>query len=203
MIFSFVGSSHPPSSTVPQNNCAAVAGIRSDEGWALLNTDLPLHAPDIITMMFGANDISFPTVTNLGFWAGMIDKNIGTCFRLRPNCGVIIGPCTPMLVNDARRIALNEYLLHYAAAHLRCGRKIAVADTATAYTTSDLQDGVHPNAAGCILLGDAWADKIIEMLPIWGFAAPKILMAGDSITAGFTPNFDGPRQRVWDRLIAA
>ncbi len=169
--FTFVGTKNPPDSTVPENNCGAVAGWYSDLVNGLMETDLPAETPDIVCTLSGTNDVAVGApLTNLNYWGGLIDKNIASVFRLRPTACVIVGTC-PLYTNpalNARRLALNEYIAVYAAAHIRLGRRVIVADTANAYATSD--DGVHPDAAGYEALGDVWADAILEAIARWGYS---------------------------------
>jgi len=165
----FVGSQTPPSATVPDNHCSAIAGDTTDQIFDRLDSDVPTYTPDVLSVGFGANDFGGAAELDVALRRARTSL---LAFRASyPDMAIVLhehGPWSDSVAfsgstrNGNRcRLAWNDCVRRLAT---EIGGPTYVAAVESAYTSADLIDNIHPNGVGNPLMGDALADAILTAL---------------------------------------
>ena len=148
-------------------------------GGVLENLDTwmaPLQAPDLVLLMIGTNDLAWDYGRPAMETFGRLDTIIDKLFKKQPTVTVIVASIPPMapkeVAIDAKPVqradAVNAYnALAKARVKERAaaGQRIAFAQVNRVLNVADLEDGIHPNAAGYVKVGDAFYEAARSVLP--------------------------------------
>lgn len=148
---------------------AGVSGERSDQMLARFDTDVTPYAPNAVMLTAGRNDIA-QAVT-----LAVFRTNVETIMaKIRaigavPVIGLI--PPTNTGAQHPDTIKFNTWLKYYAATN-----GIIVVDFYSLlvdpvngnYLSAYNGDGLHPNHAGYMAMGQLVSDKLSSLLPTWG-----------------------------------
>lgn len=153
---------------------AGISGNTSAQMLARIGADIITPGCDVCLIMAGTNDA--PAVVSVSSYASNITQMIK---QLRDNgimpvlCTIPPQPTTPV-TNPTRRRSWDLYNSWLAAYSQRTGIALVpvaskLTDPATgAYLAAyDGGDGIHPNAAGAKVIGQAIADTITSLLAPW------------------------------------
>jgi lysophospholipase L1-like esterase len=118
--------------------------------------------PHVILLMIGVNDVGLGLGTGPEI-AGRLGAMLETVFMVAPAATVLVAQITPNTVTAEAPLldAYNLALLDVAAQQVNEGHHVQIVDVHDAFTAradwpSLLSDGVHPNDAGYVVMGDAW-----------------------------------------------
>jgi lysophospholipase L1-like esterase len=117
-------------------------------------------APDRILLMIGVNDIGYGY--NLDSAPTRLSNLIGDIYRYRPNVSLYVASLIP-LANSTQNSLVQTYnaaIPGIVATYAAKGKSIHYVDMYDALTTSMLNDGVHPNAAGYAAMAQVWSNAL-------------------------------------------
>ncbi|EHL01423.1 SGNH hydrolase [Glarea lozoyensis ATCC 20868] len=125
-----------------------IANNKQLVGW------LQKNPADIITMHLGTNDISQgkPTADILTAFSKLIDVMRAS----NPTMKIIVAQIIPNNYINPGVQALNKAIPAWAVSKNTTSSPIWVVDQYTGFRTSDLSDGIHPNAAGDAVMASRW-----------------------------------------------
>jgi lysophospholipase L1-like esterase len=180
----FVGSATDPNGpttvdgkTFPRNheghpgytidNSSTTSGISP-----LVDASIATNHPNIILLMIGTNDINrnidaTNAPTRLG---ALLDK----IFNDAPSSLVVVAKITPWQDDGANASAVqpyNEAIATVVQTRATSGKHVALVDMFTPFTananykTAFMNDYLHPNNAGYVIMGDVWYAAIKNYLP--------------------------------------
>ena len=138
------------------------------------------ESPDKILLMIGSNDI------NLGYdmpnapvrLSALIDHIYG----YRPGVKLYVASIIPMVGHEADVQAFNAAIPGVVASHRALGQDVVYVPMYEALNIStDLADGLHPNALGYLHMAQAW-DTALHTTP--STHAVDVMSAGDGATGG-------------------
>jgi len=159
---------------------AGVAGNTSAQMLARFDSDVTPYAPSAVVLMAGTNDIG-NSVTFATYQSNILAilqkiRSIGATPIL---CTI---PCNDDVATRQPRISVwNQWLRRLAlseGAAIFDAYAVLVDPTNGHYLASYYSDGTHPNFAGCLALGQAFADQMTPFLPKW--TPPLPLDNGDN-----------------------
>jgi lysophospholipase L1-like esterase len=134
----------------------SIEGLQSVvEGGALTRDDVK---PNIILLHIGTNNMygSHPSPPEQ-LLPKLLDKIIAAC----PDALLVVAKIIPYSGVDSYNAAIPGIVQQKAEA----GAHIIMVDQNTGFPTSELADGVHPNADGYARMGDVWYKAISQYLP--------------------------------------
>jgi lysophospholipase L1-like esterase len=168
----FVGSltSGPPTVdgvTFPQEN-EGHTGYTIDTGGGrpglqpLVQGAIATYQPDIVTLMVGTNDVDIQL--DLANAPARLGRLIDTILDANPDLLLVVAQITPTQddAENARVKAYNAAIPGLVAARASSGKHILLVDMYGAFTAdpsykSDyMANPLHPNDAGCVLMGRVW-----------------------------------------------
>ena len=148
------------------DNSAATSGISP-----LVDQSIATNHPQIILLMIGTNDVNRNIdVANAPARLGaLLDRMINDA----PNALVVVAKITPTLDDGANTVVqtYNDAITGLVQTRAGNGKHIVMVDmyaaiTARAdYKTALMNDFLHPNDAGYIVMGDVWYTAIQSYLP--------------------------------------
>lgn len=119
--------------------------------------------PHIVLLMAGTNDVA--QGDNLAMAPQRLGSLLDKIFAAAPDALVVVAKLVPLSFNDAAVVAYNNALPPVVQARASAGKHVVLVDMHTGFPTSELADGVHPNAAGYARMANRWYDAIGDMLP--------------------------------------
>ena len=169
--FQFIG-------TLTENPSAALTAAGQDhhEGhssmgmeWidANLTNFFTANPPDCILLAIGANDVGGATVPEL---KARMDKLVTDIFSLLPKVKLYLASVTPQTGPIMTKIReFNQLIPGIVASHQAKGRQMIYVSM-EALNLQDLEDNVHPNAAGSLKMAQAWHAALAgaETQAVWG-----------------------------------
>ncbi|KAJ2921483.1 hypothetical protein H1R20_g15608, partial [Candolleomyces eurysporus] len=145
----FIGSVKNGNMQDNDNEGHSGATIAQISGYA----DTPLRQrPQVITLKAGTNDmIGSDTANAPNRLMQLIDK----IFTASPDATVLVANLIPLSFSQANVNTYNQRIQSLVEQRISQGQKLVFVSMSSV-TTSDLADGVHPNAAGYVKMGRAW-----------------------------------------------
>ena len=161
--FNFTGSLNPPASTVPDNDCSAVAGHRIWQQRAQVEADLAAYPVDVVCWLCGANDFGIEGIVAADLVADIEDMILDAAV-LYPSLRWVL--CTETFQTTANadpvRLSFNTQLRTMVATRAAQGYRVIISETAAIVDdVSDLFDNVHFTDAKYIEVGNAQAASIL------------------------------------------
>ncbi|WP_437621019.1 GDSL-type esterase/lipase family protein [Sorangium sp. So ce1151] len=157
------------------NGPATVDGVsfprkhEGHSGWkinqiaGLVPTPSMQETPHIVLLMAGTNDVT--QSDNLATAPQRLGSLLDKIFIAAPDALVVVAKLIPISFNDAAVVAYNNALTPVVQAKASAGKHVVLVDMHTGFPTSELADGVHPNAAGYARMANVWYNAIDDMLP--------------------------------------
>jgi lysophospholipase L1-like esterase len=157
----FVGSQHGGPAALPDQDHEGHRGLRIDELDADVTKWVNAYFPRIVLIHLGTNDVV--QEYQLAGAPERLAKLIDHIHSVNPDADVFVSSLIPLETAawDANAVAYNAALPALLTAK---GAKVHFVDLRAAITVADLQDGVHPSAAGYAKMGKAWATAIGPLL---------------------------------------
>ncbi|PVH94665.1 carbohydrate esterase family 3 protein [Periconia macrospinosa] len=159
-----------------ENNCGNTKYDRDNEGHSgflainianqnQLDGWLTRNPADVITMHLGTNDIaqqSKPTADILAAFT----KLVGTMRAHNAKMKIVVAQIIPISfgTSNTKIQDLNKQIPSWASGLNKTESPIWVVDQYTGFSTSDLRDGVHPNASGDKKMLDKWWPAFLKAL---------------------------------------
>ncbi|KAL5387944.1 hypothetical protein DPSP01_003342 [Paraphaeosphaeria sporulosa] len=163
-----------------ENNCKDTKYDRDNEGHSgflaidianknQLDGWLKTNPADVITMHLGTNDIVQQN-KNVADIIAAFTKLVGTMRTHNPKMKIVVAQIIPMGIGsyNTKIQQLNAQIPTWAAGLNKTESPIWVVDQYTGFSSSDLRDGVHPNASGDQKMMNVWYPALLQ-----AFAAAK------------------------------
>ncbi len=131
-----------------------------------LEEKLDQFHPDIVLVLFGANDVIHGSPED----AEKVPGNIGTLVDLirgrLPDAAIVVGTLTPIDVPamESEITMINSELPGVVADKAGEGIDVSLCDLHAGMTVEDLQDGVHPDSTGYRKMADTWFATIKPLI---------------------------------------
>jgi lysophospholipase L1-like esterase len=136
----------------------------------LMQQNLTQHAPHIVLLMIGTNDINsdVDVVSAPNRLATLIDEITGTA----PESLLVVAPIIPTRTDELnlKVQAFNAAIPAIVSERVAAGKHVLLADMYgafsqnPAYKTELLYDGLHPNDAGYAVMAETWYAAIAAFL---------------------------------------
>ena len=129
------------------------SGWNIDNLTAQLQNWLLVYRPDVITVLYGTNDVAWWTTETGTQIADRANAGLTQMQKLLPGVRIVVMTLPPesssiIAPNNVNRQVLvqqyNDRLRFLVAARVAAGERIRLADINTVLTLSDLRDGIHP-----------------------------------------------------------
>ncbi|KAH9907568.1 SGNH hydrolase [Xylariomycetidae sp. FL2044] len=179
-----------------ENNCGDSTYDRDNEGHSgflainIANQNqlvgwLKTNPADVITMHLGTNDIVQQNRQPAAILAAFTTL-IGQMRDSNPNTKIIVAQIIPMGFGSYPTITqLNQQIPAWAEGLNTTESPIWVVDQYTGFSgSSDLRDGVHPNAAGDTKMANIWYPALVNAFQV--AAADKAALAEKKLEIEFT-----------------
>lgn len=161
----FVGSlSSGPSSLGDKDNEGHI-GYRIDQISASIDEWLTSARPSVVLLMIGTNDVLqgdpyFSAAPSR--LSALIDK-ITTDL---PGTQVLVSSISPLAdpSRNQRVVTYNSTIPSIVSTKISQGKRVRFVDMYSALTTSDLSDGIHPNAVGYGKMANLWYKELKPVL---------------------------------------
>ncbi len=154
----YLGSLSNGPASLPDKDHEGHSGFRIDEIAAGINGWMGGYpdTPDDVLLMIGTNDMiqdyNVATApTRLGSLIDQIDTAV-------PGVRIWVASIPPMTdaTRNARAVAYNSQIPGQVSTRAGAGMNVYFVDIYSAVSTSDLYDGVHPDAGGHTKIAQAW-----------------------------------------------
>ncbi|KAL5381711.1 hypothetical protein PMIN06_010561 [Paraphaeosphaeria minitans] len=157
-----------------ENNCKDTKYDRDNEGHSgflaidianknQLDGWLKTNPADVITMHLGTNDIVQQN-KNVADIIAAFTKLVGTMRTHNPKMKIVVAQIIPMGIGsyNTKIQQLNALLPTWADGLNKTESPIWVVDQYTGFSSSDLRDGVHPNASGDQKMMAVWYPALLQ-----------------------------------------
>ncbi|KAI9706035.1 MAG: hypothetical protein M1836_005441 [Candelina mexicana] len=154
-----VGNLPNPSGNWPDNQNEGWSGYTTSQLQGKIPAAVTLR-PNVILLHIGTNDAGGSTDINA--LPGQLGTMIDSLFTGCPDAVIIVAKIVPSGNSNtqSRVITYNSAIDGVVASRRSAGKHILVVDMFSALSTSDLQDGIHPNDEGYQKMADVWIDGI-------------------------------------------
>lgn len=133
-----------------------------------IGTWLKTYTPDIVLVHLGTNDL-----IAIGRGKGSLDESesalravITKLRHANPRVRILLGHLLPIYADSGVLLPLvsdwNERISMIAADLSTSESSVEVVDLHQGFTAEDLEDGVHPTAAGAVKMAQRWRDALGE-----------------------------------------
>ncbi|MFJ2758393.1 ricin-type beta-trefoil lectin domain protein [Nocardioides sp. NPDC087217] len=197
----FVGSQFNGPASLGDHDHEGHPGWRIDQidanivGW--LNT----YQPRTVLLQIGTNDIlqNYNISTAPNRLSALIDRITTTA----PNAQVLVAQITPLgwSEGEAAVNSFNAAIPGIVQSKVNAGKRVHLVDMHSALTAADLDDGVHPTAAGYDKMASRWYDALRSVPGSVGSASGTEIVGAQSgrcleVTGVNTAN--GTDAQLWD-----
>lgn len=148
------------------------SGWRIDQVAGIATAALQRYHPNVVTLHLGTNDMgqNYQVDSAPSRLAALIDQ----IFSVEPDASIVVAeiirPADP--TSDSRTLTYNAQLPAIVQARANAGKHIVMVDMASALTTADLSDGLHPNDGGYQKMAAVWNDGIRQAIANGWVQAP-------------------------------
>ena len=168
----FVGSQMNGPTNVGVDNVEFPQHHEGHSGWeiykvaALVPSPALNDSPHIVLLLIGTNDVLHSMFEGATDRVGdLIDNIISNV----PDALIAVATIPPLTGDyssysdlvDSYNVGLKEAV----NTRIQNGRNVILVDQFDGFPTSELEDGIHPNADGCARMGDKWYGAISSVLP--------------------------------------
>jgi hypothetical protein len=141
------------------------SGWKIEEVDAITVDPMTTYLPHILLVHVGTNDVRGGDDVTL-----ILDRLralVDTMTSTDPQVVVVLASLAPLAdATDQLAVdALNAEVPTIVQDNQTANQHVVFADIAAALTAADLEDGIHPTAAGYDKMGTVWFDAIASMLP--------------------------------------
>jgi lysophospholipase L1-like esterase len=149
------------------SNGPATLGDHDHEGhsgWTISQIDsnitnwLQKYTPHTILLHIGTNDM---------YNASGAPSRLGTLLdhitTQAPDADVFVATIIPLSSNNSAVQTYNAQIPNLVKTRANAGKHLYLVDMYSKLTTSDLADGVHPNAGGYSKMATAWYDALVKV----------------------------------------
>ncbi|RDL42341.1 uncharacterized protein BP5553_02320 [Venustampulla echinocandica] len=121
--------------------------------------------PDIVMFMLGTNDVAQQNKGPTEILAAYT-KMVGQMRAVTPKVKIIVDLVIPISFGSSNTgiTALNQAIPAWVKSTTTVDSPIVIADCATGFPTSDLRDGVHPNAAGDAIISSRIFPVLLKVI---------------------------------------
>ena len=148
------------------------------------------NQPDVILLHIGTNDLrngesNDSTETE-------IRSIIQRAREAQPTVTFLLAQLIPSQGFESQTAALNQRIAAVASSMTRSTSPVVLVDQYTGIdTTTDLQDGLHPNQSGDAKMAGRWYSALSTVLAVPSTTVPTIVEqpTGSTVTAGATASF--------------
>jgi len=146
----FIGSVRNGNMQDNDNEGHSGATIDQISGYA----DTPLRQqPKVVTLMAGTNDVA--QNRDLANGQNRLGNLVDKIFKASPDAVVIVASLVPLPMAQANVDGYNSRLKTLIQQRISSGQRIVWVEMSSVLS-SDLADGVHPNAAGYVKMGNVF-----------------------------------------------
>ena len=157
----FVGSLSNGPASLGDHDHEGHSGWRIDQIDANIVGWLTTYQPHTVLLHIGTNDISqnydLPNAPNR--LSALIDHITNTL----PSAEVFVAQIIPLSYDASQLQAFNAAIPGIVQSKVAAGKHVHLVDQYDALTTADLQDGVHPNAAGYDKMAAVWYRALLSV----------------------------------------
>ncbi|MFF5585290.1 SGNH/GDSL hydrolase family protein [Streptomyces hygroscopicus] len=160
-------------------------------GWTIQQIDanvgnwLRTQNPHTILLHIGTNDIYGSDPAGA---PARLSSLIDHITAQAPNAELFVATITPLGFLDSTVRAYNAAIPGIVRSKADAGKRVHLVDMYNALTTTDLADGVHPNAGGYDKMANVWWRALLSV--------PGSIGEPSSATAGSAPHGAGPAARA-------
>ncbi|MFC6082793.1 ricin-type beta-trefoil lectin domain protein [Sphaerisporangium aureirubrum] len=147
----FVGSGFNGPSSLGDHDHEGHSGWRIDQIDAQIVNWLRTYTPRTVLLHIGTNDMY-----NASGAPGRLATLLDRIFSTAPDTYVFVATIIPMNGRDNEVRGFNSQIPGLVQSRANAGRHIYLVDMYSKLTSSDLADGIHPNAGGYNKMAAAW-----------------------------------------------
>lgn len=149
-------------------NGPASLGDRDHEGhsgWTIQQIDtnivrwMQTYQPRTVLLHIGTNDMVMSAAGAPARLGTLIDK----ITTQAPDAEVFVATIIPLSFNNAAVQTFNAQVPGIVKTRADAGKHVHLVDMYSKLTTSDLADGVHPNAGGYAKMATAWYEALLKV----------------------------------------
>jgi lysophospholipase L1-like esterase len=119
-------------------------------------------APNIVLLHIGTNDMN---MSDPGGAPARLATLLDKLTAMAPNALIVVAKIIPLTSNMARVNTFNTAIAPLVQQRRDAGKHIVLVDQNTGFPTSELGDGIHPDAAGYVRMAGVWYTAISNLLP--------------------------------------
>lgn len=161
--FDMVGSQHSGPPSLPDRDHEGHAGWTMRRMQPFITGWVARQHPDVILLQVGTNDLL--TGASATITAQRLDTMLSTISAAASHVYVIVaGVWAPLPAHALARAQFARLASSVVSLHRAAGQPTAFVDTSTLLTSTDLFDGLHPNAVGYRKIAGMWERAIRSYL---------------------------------------
>lgn len=160
----FVGSLSNGPSSLSDKNHEGHSGWRIDEIQGSVVNWLNTYQPQYVLLLIGTNDVL--QNYNLSQAPNRLATLIDTITNTLPNANVFVGTLPPLSNSghNANVVTFNNAIPGIINQRRSQGKLVHQVNLYNALSTSDLADGVHPNASGYSKIATQWYNALVPLV---------------------------------------